>query len=56
MRKALRWIVIVLLVVTVLGSSAIPGRLSLALKMVAPVVAVIVLWWSYRDEKVEDKD
>jgi hypothetical protein len=56
MRKALRWIVIVLLVVVVLGSLAIPGRLSLAVKILAPIVAVIILWWIYRDEKIEDKD
>lgn len=56
MRKTLRWIVIVLVVVAVLGSLAIPGRLSLALKILAPIVAVMILWLIHRDEKTEDKD
>ena len=56
MRITLRWIAMLVLVVTVLGSFAIPGRVSLALRLIGPVLAVLILWWTYRGEKSEDND
>ena len=56
MRNTLRWLAMLVLVVAVLGSFAIPGRISLALKLIGPALAVLILWWIYRGEKSEDID
>ena len=44
------------LVITILGSFAIPGRASLTLRLVGPALAVLFLWWAYRNDKSEDNE
>ena len=56
MRNTLRWIAMLLLAITVLGSLAIPGRVSLALKILGPLMAVVFLWWVYRGDNSEDPE
>lgn len=56
MRRSLRWIAMLFLAVTVLGSLAIPGRVSLALKILGPLMAVVFLWWVYRGDSSEDHE
>ena len=56
MHIALRWIAMLLLAVTVLGSLAIPGRISVLLRLLGPALAAAFLWWTYRGEKSESED